>query len=412
MIQIYGRTSPSLGAGVADGEPPYALVTENLRIVDADTHFTEPHDLFSKRAPAPFRDRVPHVERIDGKPVWVVEGGTLGGAWGASVVNRAGSRLPFKDTFLDWELDEVHEAVYDPKARLEFMDKIGVHAHVTFSNSMGVGGQSLVRAVSDPDLRILCVEIYNDAMAEMQAETNVRMIPMPVLPAWDVAASVREAKRIAGLDLRGVAMTSDPQDVGAPDLADRAWDPLWEVCADLGLPIHFHIGASQTAHSFFGNYCWPSQNEEAKPAIGGSLLILGNARILINAVMAGIFDRHPKLKMVSVESGIGWIPFILESMDHEIWSSAPAQAAKLSKMPSEYFKSNFFATFWFEHNQGDLPSLIAKVGEDNVMFETDYPHPTCLYPNPLEAMAEKMAPFTPEVRAKLMGENAAKLYRL
>jgi uncharacterized protein len=389
-----------------------SLSEEKLRVVDADTHLTEPHDLFVKRAPAALRDRVPRVEKVDGKPTWVVDGGTLGGAWGGSVVDKAGARKPFKGTFLDWELDDVHEAVYNPQARVAFMDKCGVHAQVTFSNSMGVGGQTLVRAVSDVALRLACVEIYNDAMAEIQEETNVRMIPMPVLPAWDVQASVREAQRIAGLGLRGVAMTSDPQDVGAPDLASRAWDPLWEVCADLELPIHFHIGASQTAHSFFGNYCWPSQDEEAKPAIGGSLLILGNARVLINAIMAGIFDRHPRLRMVSVESGLGWIPFILESMDHEIWSSAPAAAAKLSKMPSEYFKSNFYATFWFEKNMGDLPALVAKLGEDNIMFETDYPHPTCLYPDPVGAMADKLAPFTAEVRAKIMGENAVRLYRL
>ena len=64
-------------------------------------------------------------------------------------------------------------------------------------------------------------------------------------------------------------MTTDPQDLGSPDLANRAWDPLWEVCADLHLPVHFHIGASLTAMDFFGKYFWPSQDEYVKPAIGG-----------------------------------------------------------------------------------------------------------------------------------------------
>jgi predicted TIM-barrel fold metal-dependent hydrolase len=383
------------------------------RVVDADTHFTEPHDLFVKRAPAAYRDRVPHVESVDGKPTWVVGSGTLGGAWGGSVIDKAGDRYPFKDTFLNWELDEIHEAVYKPKARLALMDKIGVYAQVTFSNSMGVGGQTLVRAVPDAALRQVCIEIYNDAMAEVQAETKARMVPMPVLPTWDVAASVAEAKRIASMDLRGVAMCSDPQDFGAPDLASRAWDPLWEVLEDLGLAVHFHIGASQTASSFLGNYSWPSQHPEAWQAITGSLLILGNARVLVNVTYAGIFDRFPRLKMVSVESGLGWIPFILESMDHEIYASAPEAARQMmQRKPSEYFKTNWLATFWFEHNQHNLPELINKIGEDNVMFETDYPHPTCLYPDPVGYMAEKMAPFSQEVRGKMMGENACKLYRL
>ena len=181
-------------------------------------------------------------------------------------------------------------------------------------------------------------------------------------------------------------MTSDPQDAGSHDLAHRDWDALWEVCADLDLPVHFHIGASLTSINFYGKYFWPSLHDNMKPAVGGAMLFLNNARVVINSVYAGIFDRHPTLKMVSVESGMGWIPFILETMDYEILENAPAQAAELTRAPSEYFKDHWYATFWFEKNGGDLQGLIDKVGEDNVMFETDFPHPTCLYPDPLETV--------------------------
>jgi predicted TIM-barrel fold metal-dependent hydrolase len=275
-----------------------------------------------------------------------------------------------------------------------------------------VAGQGLSSSVGDPELRLLCVEIYNDAAAELQERSGLRFLPMPVLPAWDVGECVREAERVSGLGLRGVNMTSDPQDLGAPDLASRDWDPLWEVCADRQLPVHFHIGASLTAMNFFGNYFWPSQDEYIKPAIGGSMLFINNARVVINTVFAGIFDRYPDLKMVSVESGVGWIPFILETMDYELWENAPVQAAQLSRMPSEYFKQNWYATFWFERNQGDVQRLIDSVGEDNVLFETDFPHPTCLYPSPLETIEDKMLTLRPETRRKILGENAAKLYRL
>ena len=81
-------------------------------------------------------------------------------------------------------------------------------------------------------------------------------------------------------------------------------------------------------------------------------------------------------------------------------------------MPSEYFKDHWYATFWFERNRGDVAYLIDAVGEDNVLFETDYPHPTCLYPSPLETIEEKMLTLRPEARRKVMGENATKLYRL
>ena len=111
-----------------------------------------------------------------------------------------------------------------------------------------------------------------------------------------------------------------------------------------------------------------------------------------------MFDRHPDLQMVSVESGVGWIPFILETLDYEMSENAPDELAKLKKMPSEYFRSNLYATFWFENNRNKLPDLIEAVGEDSILFETDFPHPTCLYPNPLETVEEKMATLAPETR--------------
>jgi predicted TIM-barrel fold metal-dependent hydrolase len=116
--------------------------------------------------------------------------------------------------------------------------------------------------------------------------------------------------------------------------------------------------------------------------------------------------------MVSVESGVGWVPFILETLDYEMSENAPTELAKLKKMPSEYFRSNLYATFWFENNRNKLPDLIDAVGEDSILFETDFPHPTCLYPNPLASVEAKMATLAPEVRKKIYGENARKLYRL
>jgi len=178
------------------------------------------------------------------------------------------------------------------------------------------------------------------------------------------------------------------------------------------MPVHFHIGSSATAMDFFGKYFWPSQDEYVKPAIGGGMLFLNSARVVMNTIFAGIFDRFPKLKMVAVESGVGWIPFILETMDYELEENAPEQYAQLHRKPSEYFAHNWYATFWFEQAQGDVQGLIDKVGEDNILFETDFPHPTCLYPSPLETVAAKMNTLRPETRRKVMGGNAAALYRL
>jgi len=387
-------------------------LADEVRVIDADTHMTERHDLFTSRAPAGYEERVPRVVQIEGKPHWVVEDSVvLGPARGGGVIDRRGDKFPFEECKLNG-IDWVHQGAWDPQARLEVMDECGIWGQVLYPNAIGIGGQTLANEVHDPVLRRLCVEIYNDHMAELQEWSGNRFLPMPVLPAWSIEECVREAERLAGLGFRGVNMTSDPQETGAPDFASREWDALWAACTDLHLPVHFHIGASLTSLNFYGKYFWPSQHQNVKPAIGGTMLFLNNARVVINSIYAGIFDRFPDLKMVSVESGMGWIPFVLETIDYEIMENAPAQAAELSRKPSEYFKANWYATFWFEQAGGDLQGLIDRVGEDNVMFETDFPHPTCMYPDPLGTVADRMATLRPETRRKVLGETAAKLYRV
>jgi predicted TIM-barrel fold metal-dependent hydrolase len=389
-----------------------ALVDEH-RVVDADTHMTEAHDLWTKRAPRGYEERVPRVEEAaEGRPLWVIDGKQFSFAGAGGAISPEGVKYPCVESQNAWRIEQVHPAAYDPEARIAFMDEAGIDAAVVYPNSIGLGGQNLANAVADPTLRRLCIQIYNDAMAEMQDWSGNRLLPMPVLPAWSIDECVQEAERVSGLGMRGVNMTSDPDDSGSPDLADPAWDPLWAVCSDLELPVHFHIAGSITAMTFNGKYFWKSQNQYVKPAIGGAMLFMNNARMIINTIYAGIFDRYPKLKMVSVESGTGWVPFILKAANYELWENAPVQAAELSKMPSQYFKDNWYATLWFERSQGDLQGLIDKVGEDNVLFETDFPHPTCLYPDPLGRVEATMATLRPETRRKVMGGNAAGLYRL
>ena len=149
--------------------------------------------------------------------------------------------------------------------------------------------------------------------------------------------------------------------------------------------MHFHIGASQTSLTYFGTTFWPSQDDYVKPAIGGASLFQNNSRLLLNSAYSGMFDRHPNLKMVSVESGIGWVPFMLEAMDYELEENAPEHAKKLQKLPSEYFRDNWYATFWFENGRGDLQHLIDAVGEDNDHVRDRLPAPDLPAPEPARA---------------------------
>jgi predicted TIM-barrel fold metal-dependent hydrolase len=380
-------------------------------VVDADSHWSEPADLFTSRAPASVRDRVPHVEERDGERMWIFDGHPMGRFTAGAVIGRDGLKEESAVALDSWTTDEVHKGAYDPKERIKVLDEFGIDAQVIFPSTIGLGGQDL-GMVEDDSLRRLTIEIYNDGMAEIQADSGNRLLPLPLMPAWSVDACVHEAERVAALGCRGVNMTSDPSDLGAPDLASREWDPFWAAVSDLQLPVHFHIGASVTAMTFYGKYPWASQPRGVQLAIGGTMLFIGNARIVVNTILSGMFDRHPKLQIVSVESGVGWIPFILETLDYEMAENAPTELAQLEKLPSEYFRSNLYATFWFEKNRNKLADLIEAVGEDRILFETDFPHPTCLYPNPLQSVAEKMATLPETTRRNILGENARRLYRL
>jgi len=379
---------------------------EQLSVVDVDTHITEPHDLWTSRAPAAFRERVPRVVEVDGVQMWSIDGVVTGRASASSVVHRDGHRNR-GTAFISWTFDDAHLAAYDVPTRLALMDDLGVWAQIIYPNAAGFGGQRFAD-LGDPVLKNLCATLFNDAMAEIQDQGKGRLYPMALLPWWDVDASVAEVERAAAMGLRGVNMTSNPEQGGAPDLASREWDRLWEACTSLGLPVNFHIGSSAGSLTWFGSTPWASLDADRKLAVGSSMMYLTNAGVLANLIFSGVLERHPTLKFVSVESGIGWIPFFLEALTHQLGETSPGALDDLTLSPLEYFRRQLYACYWFE--KADIAHTIEVLGPDNILFETDFPHPTCLYPDSMGLAAPGLATLSPEVRRKVLQDNAAGLY--
>lgn len=396
-------------------------IPKDFFIVDADSHWSEPADLFTKNAPAAWRDRMPRVEKaeipafIGGKPeirdCWVFDGDVIGPFSCAGVVDRDGVKGNPNEAMFQWPFEKVHKGAYDPKTRLEVMDECGIDAQIIYPSTIGLGGQNLGKA-GDKSLSLKAIQVYNDVQAQIQADSKDRLVPLPLMPAWDIQESIAEARRVAAMGARGVNMTPNPNEIGALDLGCPEWDPFWQACEDLHLPVHFHIGASVTQSTFHGAFTWGSHSDDTKLAIGGAMLFIGNAAVAINFVVSGIFDRHPDLKVVSVESGVGWVPFLLEAIEYEMEENAPGDLKRLKKTPTQAFRENMYATYWFEGSNRKLARLVDAVGEDNILFETDFPHPTCLYPDPLGIVAGKMSDLPVSVQAKILGENARKIYRL
>ena len=210
-------------------------MSEKPFVVDADSHWSEPADLFTSLAPEKYRERVPRVEEVDGEPTWVFDGHQLGRFGASGVIGRDGSKEEAHRALMEWPHEMIHVGAWDPQVRLGVLDECGIDAQVIFPSSIGLGGQDL-GSIDDEPLCRLAVEIYNDRMAQIQEESGNRLLPMPLMPAWDVDLCVTEARRVAALGARGVNMTSDPQDLGSPDLANPAWDPFWAACSELSCP--------------------------------------------------------------------------------------------------------------------------------------------------------------------------------
>jgi predicted TIM-barrel fold metal-dependent hydrolase len=324
----------------------------------------------------------------------------------ASVIAKDGS-VADNMSFTKWQVEDVHDACWQTKARVELMDAQGVWAQIVYPNIMGFSGNRAMQI--DAGLRLAATQIYNDALAQMQAESGHRLLGMALLPWWDIKEAVAELERCAAMGLRGVNMNPTPYMNGAPDLAEAHWNPLWEACVRHGLPVNFHIGSTDESLSWLGTAGWPSQTEAAKLSVAGQMLFLDQVKIMSNLIVSGVFDRFPGLKVVSVESGIGWIPFLLNHLEYSR-ADIHGFKLKLDLTPKEYFRRNIFACFWFENH--NLEALIRDIGEDNVMFETDFPHPTCLYPDAYGYLRQALAGADPGLVRKVASTNAARLYNI
>jgi predicted TIM-barrel fold metal-dependent hydrolase len=171
--------------------------------------------------------------------------------------------------------------------------------------------------------------------------------------------------------------------------------------------VDFHIAGTPDTN-LVRSWHWETFGPEAAMAFGSCLLYLSNARTIVNFIYSGLLDKYPQLKLVSVESGMGWLPFLLKAMEYQLDEQMPTEGSLLQRRPREYFRDHFYATFWFEDHD---PATIDVIGPNNVMIETDFPHATCLFPHH-DHIASVAAKYSPEVRKRILQDNAAELYRV
>lgn len=384
---------------------------DEYAVIDVDTHVTEPPDLWTSRVPAKWRERVPRIESFDGKAFWVIDG-RRGIAPG--IVSLAGFDGHPPDEFPN-DYAQFDPACYDAKARLAHMDRESIRAQVIYPNVGGFGSQNFLRMDED-GLKLACVRAYNDFLTEWTSESPNRLLAVCALPFWDVATSVAEIRRCAELGHRSILFPSQPQDFKQPTLADRHWDPIWATAQELSMPISFHIGGQAALGVRDGEPFSKSQmGLKAGFARVSALAFIGNALGISEIICGGVCHRFPTLDFVSVESGAGWVPALVEALDWQ-WHNAGVRKEhpEYELLPSEYFRRQIHACFWFER---DMLQRAAELYPDNLMYETDFPHPTSMSPGPAtiakhprEYAAEALAGLPKATIGKVLHDNAARVY--
>ena len=387
------------------------------KIVSADDHVIEPAHVWQDRMPSKHKELAPKIviapqgEMTLNDGVWLETPGTGDkmAAWWHFENKRyqikqmvACPGIPPEEVTMEGvTYDDIAPGCYDPIARLADMDINHVEASLCFPNYPRFCGQ-LFSEADDLELGLLCVQAYNDWMIdEWCGSSGGRLIPLCIVPLWDAELAAKEIYRVAEKGCRAVAWSELPAWLGRPGLHGDFWDPFLKACEETQTVICMHIGSgTKTVQT----------SPEAPTVVTANLIVCNSAASMIDWIFSGKFEQFPNLKLLYAESQIGWIPYFIERADDTWRTHQWAQGEKrIPKPPSHYYKRHVYSCF-FKDTVGI--DLLDRIGEDNVLFETDYPHQDGTFPNTLAIAEELFGHLEQETIDKIARNNAIKLFGL
>jgi predicted TIM-barrel fold metal-dependent hydrolase len=390
------------------------------RVVSPDDHIQEPPHLWESRLPAKLRERGPRVERLRGQVALnngdlgfaETDDGQVGDVWsydGKRVpILRIAAAVGVPRDQVDARpitFDDLQKGCYDPAARLADMDVAGIEASVCYPNMfVRFCGQQFSLS-PDKELALACIRAYNDFVVdEWCAGSRGRLVPLGIVPLWDVGLAVEEAKRLASLGFRTISFSEAPHLLGFPSLHSRAWDPLFDVCAQEQMVVSLHIGTGG----------FPMLAPDGPPAVPNVMASFNAGYTLTDLLFSGVFARLPDLKVCLAESQLGWIPYVLSRADF-VWEEMSGEGftgidkAAMPEPPSAYFARNVWVTF-FRDPVG--LELLDRLGVDRVLYETDYPHTDTSWPDCRTVAEEYTAGLSERDAAMVVAGNAKDLFRV
>ena len=378
-------------------------------VVSADGHCRLPHlpfDLWTKRLPRKFQDDAPRVVTgADGVRQWVVEGHAWSGV-GWAGVGRGATNCYTRAGIAEEAEPGIFRAA-SAKHRCEDMDRDGVDVELVN------GPYEQIHQIKSPELRAACARAINDWARELYEESGGRFIMLLPLPCMSADEAVAELLRVAEFGMpTGVIFDW----VGAPEpVLHQMWEPVWTAAAEIGMPVNLHAnprgGSRQIGVGVSG---LAPRNQSLMTVANFPMGLM--AELLSAVVLSGICDRHPGIRFVLEEAGVGWVPFLFHRFDREYDFGGPASRVfkpdiELSAKPSEFVRRQVFFTFEVEEEGGF--KRVPEIGLGNFLWASDFPGLDSPWPHSKsEGHAPAEAALGKAALDQLVFDNAVKLYKI
>jgi predicted TIM-barrel fold metal-dependent hydrolase len=381
-------------------DPFRDAATIDYPIVDCDAHVNEPPQLWQERVSQKFKQRAPRVERVENGEIWVFDDGRE--KWPVGLTAVAGlSFFDYKPIGITYET--MRPGSFDTKARLQDMDADGIYAQVLYP-SVTLRGARIYG--QERELQRECVRAYNQWLLEFCEGSGGRLVPQAILPTTGLDDILEELAWAVAHGHRGATISSFPNGSLDPKPED---DRFWATCQEAGFPIAVHIGSFVRGSLAGRRESWSSLAFVGMAALtkaGGQTL-----PVVCDILFSGIFQRFPALRIVLVESNIGWIPTLLEQADDMFmryrWYTGAVDVQK--EMPSDIFHRNFWATFMVDTVGMDLRH---RMNVDHLMWSTDYPHSGSDWPNSRVTLERVFRDVPRDLVKRMIHTNCKELYGL
>jgi predicted TIM-barrel fold metal-dependent hydrolase len=310
---------------------------------------------------------------------------TLIGIGSASAAGKKSSELRKGGR---WEVD-VFRGAWDPEARLVDMAKDGVDAEVLYP-TMALR----MYQMKDKDLLTACLRAYNRWLAGFVRTHPDRLQGIGMVSLHDVETAVKELTEIRRLGLTGVMVALGPGD--APAYGEGLYDPFWAAAQDLDLPVSLHTLTDPTPR--------------ARSSIIANVLDSVDVQVSLGEmIVGGVFERFPKLRIISVEADAGWAPYFIERLDYIVdrRQALYQMGMKGVAKPSEQFAQHIWLTFMRDYSGVASRHLI---GVDRLLWSSDYPHGDSTWPHSQEVIARLFKDVPEPEKRAILCENVRTLY--